>query len=410
MSGTRGRSHPDRLSEAASSVPGVITTLAVHGYRSLRDLVVPLGGLTVVTGANGSGKSSLYQAFRLLSDTSSGGLVSALAEAGGLSSVLWAGPETISRAMRSGGVPVQGTSSRHRPVSLMLGFATEEFSYLVDVGLPTPSQSLFARDPELKRELVWDGPVLRPAATLLNRLRGTVKVRAETGWQTVMEDLGPRESVLTTLSDPRGYPELSFVRSAVSSWRFHDHIRTDRHAPARQPQIGTWAPVLDHDGRNLAAAVETVRESAWASVLDATIADAFDGTTLEVTASEGLFFLSLRQPGMLRPMGASELSDGTLRYVALATALLSPRPPSLLVLNEPETSLHPQLTQPLARLITEAARRTQIVVVTHSAALVAAIGEAAPEALQHELVKELGETHVGDQGLLSRPTWDWGSR
>jgi predicted ATPase len=96
--------------------------------------------------------------------------------------------------------------------------------------------------------------------------------------------------------------------------------------------------------------------------------------------------------------------------VALATALLSPRPPSLLVLNEPETSLHPQLTQPLARLITEAARRTQIVVVTHSAALVAAIGEAAPEALQHELVKELGETHVGDQGLLSRPTWDWGSR
>ena len=122
----------------------MITTLAVHGYRSLRDLVVPLGGLTVVTGANGSGKSSLYQAFRLLSDTSSGGLVSALAEAGGLSSVLWAGPETISRAMRDGEVPVQGKGSRRRPVSLMLGFATAEFSYLVDVGLPTPSRSLFA--------------------------------------------------------------------------------------------------------------------------------------------------------------------------------------------------------------------------------------------------------------------------
>lgn len=400
----------NRLSEVASSVPGVITTLAVHGYRSLRDLVVPLGGLTVVTGANGSGKSSLYQAFRLLSDTSSGGLVSALAEAGGLSSVLWAGPETISRAMRNGEVPVQGKGSRQRPVSLMLGFATETFSYLVDVGLPTPSPSLFSRDPELKREVVWDGPVLRPAATLLARLRGSVKVRADRGWQTVIDDLGPRESVLTSLSDPHGYPELSCVRAAVSSWRFHDHIRTDRHAPARQPQIGTWSPVLDHDGRNLAAAVETVRESAWASVLDGAIADAFDGTTLEVTESEGLFFLSLRQPGMLRPMGVSELSDGTLRYVALATALLSPRPPSLLVLNEPETSLHPQLTEPLARLVTAAARRTQIVVVTHSAALVAAIGLEAPEAVQHELVKELGETRVADQGLLSRPTWDWGSR
>ena len=399
-----------RLSELASSVPDVITTLAVHGYRSLRDVVVPLGGLTVVTGANGSGKSSLYQAFRLLSDTSAGGLVSALAEAGGLSSVLWAGPETISRGMRSGEVLVQGTGSRRRPVSLMLGFTTDSFSYLVDVGLPTPSQSLFARDPELKREVVWDGPVLRPSATLLTRLRGSVKVRADRGWETVVEELGPRESVLATLSDPRSYPELSYVRAAVSSWRFHDHIRTDRHAPARQPQIGTWSPVLDHDGRNLAAAVQTVRESAWASVLDNAIADAFDGTTIEVVESEGLFFLSLRQPGMLRPMSVSELSDGTLRYVAMATALLSPRPPSLLVLNEPETSLHPQLTAPLARLITAAARRTQIVVVTHSAALVTAIGHEAPDAVQHELLKDVGETRVAEQGLLTRPTWDWGSR
>jgi len=333
----------DLLSEATSSLGRVITTLAVHGYRSLRDLVMPLGRLTVITGANGTGKSSLYQAFRLLSDTSGNGLVSALAQAGGLSSVLWAGPETISRAMRNGDVPVQGTGSRKRPVSLMLGFATDTFSYLVDVGLPTPSQSLFARDPEVKREVVWDGPVLRPSATL-------------------------------------------------------------------QPQVGTWSPVLDHDGRNLAAAVQTVRESAWASVLDTAIADAFDGTTLSVVESEGLFFLSLRQVGMLRPMGVAELSDGTLRYVAMATALLSPRPPSLLVLNEPETSLHPQLTGPLARLITAAANRTQIVVVTHSAALGDALSAEAPDAVQHELVKEVGETRVADQGLLTRPTWDWGSR
>jgi len=243
--------------------------------------------------------------------------------------------------MRNGDVAVQGTGSRKRPVSLMLGFATDTFSYLVDVGLPTPSQSLFARDPEVKREVVWDGPVLRPSATL-------------------------------------------------------------------QPQVGTWSPVLDHDGRNLAAAVQTVRESAWASVLDTAIADAFDGTTLSVVESEGLFFLSLQQVGMLRPMGVAELSDGTLRYVA--TALLSPRPPSLLVLNEPETSLHPQLTGPLARLITAAANRTQIVVVTHSAALGDALSAEAPDAVQHELVKEVGETRVADQGLLTRPTWDRGSR
>jgi predicted ATPase len=109
-------------------------------------------------------------------------------------------------------------------------------------------------------------------------------------------------------------------------------------------------------------------------------------------------------------MGVTELSDGTLRYVALATALLSPRPPGLLVLNEPETSLHPQLTGALARLISAAAGRTQIVVVTHSAALVEALELESPDAVRHELVKELGETRVADQGLLTRPTWDWGSR
>jgi predicted ATPase len=388
----------------------VITTLAVHGYRSLRDVVVPLGRLTVVTGANGTGKSSLYQAFRLLSDAASGGLISSLAEAGGLSSVLWAGPEVISSAMRAGTVPVQGTGSRKRPVSLMLGLATDTFSYLVDVGLPIPSDSLFALDPEIKREILWDGPVLRPAATLMSRSRGLVKVRGDAGWEQVTAAMSPRESVLFSLTDPRGYPELAYVRAQVASWRFHDQIRTDRHAPARQPQVGTWAPVLDHDGHNLAAAVQTVRESAWGTLLTHAIADAFDGSVLEVEASGGLFLLSLRQPGMLRPMSVTELSDGTLRYVAMATALLSPRPPGLLVLNEPETSLHPQLTGALARLISAAADRTQIVVVTHSGALVDALEEASPEAVRHELVKELGETRVADQGLLTRPTWDWGSR
>jgi predicted ATPase len=244
----------------------------------------------------------------------------------------------------------------------------------------------------------------------MTRARTLVSVRGDAGWERVTDHMSVRESVLFSLTDPRGYPELASVRNEVASWRFHDQIRTDRHAPARQPQVGTWSPVLDHDGHNLAAAVQTIRESAWETVLATAIADAFDDSVLEVEESGGLFLASLRQPGMLRPLGLAEVSDGTLRYVALATALLSPRPPGLLVLNEPETSLHPQLTGALARLVSAAAARTQIVVVTHSGALVDALGEASPDLVRHELVKELGETRVADQGLLTRPTWDWGSR
>ena len=62
-------------------------------------------------------------------------------------------------------------------------------------------------------------------------------------------------------------------------------------------------------------------------------------------------------PGILRPLEARELSDGTLRYLCLIAALLSPRPATLLALNEPEMSLHPELMQPLAELIVLASPR-----------------------------------------------------
>ena len=87
----------------------------------------------------------------------------------------------------------------------------------------------------------------------------------------------------------------------------------------------------------------------------------------------GRFDLRLHGPGLLRPLSGAELSDGTLRYLLLIAALLSPRPPGLLVLNEPETSLHPELLPALARLMITAAERSQLLIITHSAALVDAL-------------------------------------
>ena len=76
--------------------------------------------------------------------------------------------------------------------------------------------------------------------------------------------------------------------------------------------------------------------------------------------------VELRQPGLRRPTAARELSDGTLRYLSLVAALLTPRPPELLVLNEPETSLHPTLLEPLARLVSDTSLHSQIIVTTHA--------------------------------------------
>jgi len=75
----------------------MITRLAISGYRSLREIKVTLGALNIVTGANGSGKSSLYRALRLLADIAQGRIIQSLAAEGGLESTLWAGPEALSR-------------------------------------------------------------------------------------------------------------------------------------------------------------------------------------------------------------------------------------------------------------------------------------------------------------------------
>jgi predicted ATPase len=229
----------------------MLHTVAIRGYRSLRDIVLPLSRLTVITGANGTGKSSLYRALRLLADCGRGEVTGSLAREGGLDSVLWAGPEQLGGARRTG------------------------------------------------------------------RVEGTVRC------------------------------------SPVS-----------------------------------------------------------------VAVHDGLFDLQLQQRGTLRPLRAAELSDGTLRFLLWAAALLSPQPPSLMVLNEPETSLHPDLVRPLASLIGATASQTQVVVVTHSRAMLeflntvpvsdtADAADAAEDGIAVEigLYKELGETRVEGLGMLTTPPW-----
>jgi predicted ATPase len=142
---------------------------------------------------------------------------------------------------------------------------------------------------------------------------------------------------------------------------------------------------------------------------------AFPGSRVTVASEgEGRLGLRLHQHGLLRPLGAAELSDGTLRYLLWTAALLAPRPAGLLVLNEPETSLHGQLLAPLGQLIAAAATRSQVVAVSHSQTLIAALRQAAEEAgtaaSAVELVKDFGETQVRGREPLEGPNWRWPKR
>ena len=383
----------------------MIHQIAVSGYRSLRDLTVALGGLTIITGPNGSGKSSFYRALRLMNDIAHGGIIRSLAAEGGLPSTLWAGPESFARSVRQSQHAVEGTR-RKNPVALKLGFAGDDYSYAIELGLPIGG--FFALDPEIKMEMIWIGAQPGRNNVLAERHGPSVRTRDKAGtWAQAETSLAAYDSMMTHCADPREAQELLIVRERMRAWRFYDHLRTDVDAPARRPQIGTRTPALAADGSDLAAAIQTIREIGDADGFDAAIEHAFPSHTVEIAIAGSYFEVEMRQPGLLRPLKATELSEGTLRFLLLAAALFSPRPPGLMVLNEPENSLHVDLIPALARAIGEAAARSQIILVTHSEALIGNL-LADFDCREVRLRKELGETLAEQTGEPEH--WVWPKR
>lgn len=348
----------------------------VAGYRSVRDLTLRPGPLTVLVGPNGCGKTNLYRALYLLAQGAAGRLSRALADEGGMPSALWAGERP-----------------RKDPARVEMSVTFEHVGYSLALRLAVPSRTLFRLDPGVKEERVWFLGGKKPVA-LLERDHASATARNEAGLKvTYPQELSTSESVLSPIREPQQYVALAVLCQEFLGWRFYHQFRTDASAPARQPQVGvrTWA--LGHDGDDLAAALQPVRENGDGEALDAAIDRTFPGARLEITGEQMRLGVSLRMPHFLRSFDARELSDGTLHYLCLLAALLSPRPPALLALNEPETSIHPDLLEPLSALIAGAARRTQVWGTTHSESLAAHLGRASG-ALPVRLEKVEGQTRV----------------
>jgi predicted ATPase len=358
----------------------VIHELSVSGYRSVRKIRLPLQQVNVLTGPNGCGKSNLYNAIFLLARAGDGSFARIIAQEGGMPSVLWAG----------------ATQRRQRtapPSKLVLSVELDNFGYELHCGLPMTSPlSLFSLDPEIKEERIWlSGP---KKTNIMERRGPAATIRNSKGkMEQYQAYLYRSESLLAQLRDPNSYPEMFAVREEARSWRFYHHFRTDHNSPLRRPQPGVMTPVLSHDGSDLAAALQTIIEIGMAEDLQESIAFAFKDARLEVRVEATGFRILLHMPGLLRPLEGPELSDGTLRYLCLIAALLSPRPASLLAFNEPETSLHPTLLEPLAKLIARAAETSQLWITTHSMQLARYIERFSGEA-PVRLELQDGETRV----------------
>ena len=360
-----------------------IEQIHIHGFRSVRDLTLPLQQLNVVSGPNGCGKSNLYKAVRLLHEAASGRLALALAEEGGIQKAMWAGG--LWRGDR-----------RHDPKRLALAVVMDDMDYQLDIGFPEPlATSMFNLDPLVKEERIWmSGQRRRPSSCILQRQNQTAFLHNVDGERVAYPAvLHPEESLFGQLGEPHLYPELSQVRERLRQWRFYHEFAVWPGSPIRAPQIGVRAPVLSHDGSNLAAAWATIVERGHSELLLEVMAEAFPDTEFHVDVQNGRFQMLMSRRGILRPLESAEFSDGTLRFLCLVVALLSPRPPAFMALNEPENSLHEDLLPALARLIAEASQFSQLWITSHSPKLATLIAQ--HTAVNHIALEQIeGETRV----------------
>lgn len=254
-------------------------------------------------------------------------------------------------------------------MSLRLGVAGSDVGYLVDLGIPsrvtprstaTPRSSVSSPGPARCSDAAPSAPDAPGPGSIYGPRR---HVRAGPLALTTTD-----RSMLTEVADPVVTPELWGLRRSLASWRFYDGFRVDLDAPVRRPQVGTTR-VLADDGADLAAALQTIAEDGRAP-LHESVADAFEVLACTSPPRTGCSTRRLPPAGDAPPAAQRRAVRRHAALPAVGRGAAHRRAPPLMVLNEPETSLHPSLLAPLARPVHEAAQRTPLVVVTHSDELV----------------------------------------
>ena len=337
-----------------------------------------LGPLNVLIGPNGSGKSNVVEALELLRSTPSD-LAEAIRDGGGPREWLWKGsgtsaPATVDAVLKAEtptGRPlryrIEFTAVQHRVEVLDEAIENTEpapgetdvyFYYRFQRGLPV----INVREPGV--EAVGDAPgAVQPQPFPRRYLRRE------------RESLRPDQSVLAQYRDPEAYPEVTWVGNRFSGMGTFREWTFGRYASLRRPQPADLPEDrLLPDAKNLAMVLNRIQHGGDGRRFDDLLKRFFPRFERMTTlVSGGTVQFYLHEAGFSSPIPPTRLSDGTIRFVALLATLLSPAPPPLVCIEEPELGLHPDAVALLAELLVEASERMQVVVTTHSDALVSAL-------------------------------------
>lgn len=319
--------------------------------------------LNVLIGPNGSGKSNLIEAIELLAATPRD-LAAAIRDGGGPQEWLWKGrdrtePAEIETILN--GAP-RGRPLRHRIRFTAVESRIEVVDEAIEEQHPAPGRPKDS-DVFFYYRFQQGRPVLNIKDGSGTRERHLQR-----------EHLLPDQSVLAQRKDPELYPEVTWVGHTLSSFLTFREWTFGRYAQLRQPQPADLPDDgLLPDNRNLALVLNQI-EHTDGTRLNHLLRQFFPRfERLSTRISGGTVQFYLHESGFRTPIPATRLSDGTIRFIALLASLLSVAPPPLLCIEEPELGLHPDALALLADLFVEASERTQLIVTTHSEALVGAL-------------------------------------
>ena len=334
---------------------------------------LPMEPLNVLIGPNGSGKSNFLEAIALLKAVPRE-VLAPISRTGGLREWLWNGPGAP-RSMTMEAIVhyPQGGELRH---SLTLGekngrlvVTREQIQPLGNCSDERAALSYFRppRDENTESYLRQNSPdPANPNAAgsmLAHFLEDGIHFRS---------DYLPEVS-LVSLANPQDYPALWHLNCQYEAIRLYRDRSFGPSTELRRPSSAhDRADFLNEGGANLAPVLSNLPGENRRRLV-AALQKLYDGIVdIKCSVVGGTVSLFLEEKDN-REIPATRLSDGTLCYLCLLAILLHPRPPPLVVLEEPELGLHPDLLPTVADLLIAASERCQLVVTTHSDVLVDAL-------------------------------------
>ena len=364
--------------------------------------------LNVLIGPNGSGKSNLIEAIELLHAAPTA-FAGAIRDGGGVHEWLWKGDKGLEPATID--VAVHGTGSIPDLRYLLSFAASGQRTEVIDESVEeTVKTAPDANDVRFYYRFQNGRPVLN----IRDASGGYIKRGLK------REDLVPDESVLSQRKGSDVYPEVTWLGQQFAKIQMFRDWSFGRYVPLRQPQPADLpTDVLLPDSRNLGLLLNELEHTDASGEFNQLLArflPRYQRFSTRVQGGTVQFYL--HESGLKSPVPATRLSDGTIRFMAILALLLSPFPPPLLCIEEPELGLHPDAVGLLSDLLISAATRTQLVVTTHSDILISCLSDQAnsvlvcehrggtvieridPDKVQHWLDKyRLGEVwRIGELG------------